>query len=37
MRKTGAIRGETAYGLTSLDPARADATRLLTRQHWSTE
>jgi predicted transposase YbfD/YdcC len=39
IKKTGEIRGETVYGLTSLDPVRADAARLLrlTRQHWGIE
>jgi predicted transposase YbfD/YdcC len=39
MKKTGEVRGETVYGLTSLDPERADAARLLrlTRHHWRIE
>jgi len=39
LKKTGEVRGETVYGLTSLAPARADAARLLrlTRQHWTIE
>jgi len=37
--KTGQIRSETVYGLTSLGPDRADAPRLLhlVRGHWSIE
>jgi predicted transposase YbfD/YdcC len=37
--KTGELRQETVYGLTSLSPVRADAARLLqlTREHWSIE
>jgi predicted transposase YbfD/YdcC len=39
LRKTGEIRAETVYGITSLDPARADPDRLLRigRQHWRIE
>jgi predicted transposase YbfD/YdcC len=39
LRKTGEIRAETVYGVTSLAPARADAGRLLriARQHWRIE
>jgi predicted transposase YbfD/YdcC len=35
----GETRTETAYGITSLDPRQADASRLLTlvRGHWSIE
>lgn len=37
--KTGEVRQETVYGLTSLPSTRADAARLLqlTRAHWSIE
>ena len=39
IKKSGAIRGETVYGLTSLAPARADVDQLLglTRHHWGIE
>jgi predicted transposase YbfD/YdcC len=39
LRSTGETRRETVYGLTSLDPARADAQRLLRiiRHHWCIE
>ena len=39
LTKTGEVRTETVYGLTSLDHARADPARLLrlTRQHWRIE
>lgn len=39
LRKTGEIRAETVYGVTSLAAARADADRLLqiVRQHWRIE
>jgi predicted transposase YbfD/YdcC len=39
LKKTGAVRGETVYGVSSLAPRRADAQRLLrlTRQHWRIE
>jgi predicted transposase YbfD/YdcC len=39
LRSTGETRRETVYGLTSLDPARADAHRLLRiiRHHWRIE
>jgi len=38
-KKSGRQRHETVYGVTSLTPQQADATRLLrlTRQHWSIE
>lgn len=38
-RKTGEVRTETGYGITSLDPTRADAERLLrlSRRHWRIE
>ena len=38
-KKTGEVRGETVYGVSSLAPAHADAARLLrlTRQHWRIE
>jgi predicted transposase YbfD/YdcC len=37
--KTGQLRQETVYGITSLSPQRADARQLLslTRGHWSIE
>ncbi len=39
LRKTGEVRAETVYGITSLDPARAAAARLLqiARHHWRIE
>lgn len=39
IQKTGEVRTETVYGVTSLDRARADADRLLrlTRHHWRIE
>ena len=39
LKKTGEVRGETVYGITSLAPSRADAQHLLrlTRQHWRIE
>jgi predicted transposase YbfD/YdcC len=39
IQRTGALRAETVYGVTSLDGARADAARLLrlTRHHWRIE
>jgi predicted transposase YbfD/YdcC len=39
LKKTGEMRGETVYGVTSLAPRRADAARLLrlSRQHWRIE
>lgn len=39
IKKTGVQRHEVVYGLTSLAPAKADATRLLrlVRQHWAIE
>jgi predicted transposase YbfD/YdcC len=39
IKKPGAVRGETVYGLTSLPAADADAARLLrlTRHHWGIE
>jgi predicted transposase YbfD/YdcC len=39
LKKTGELRGETVYGLTSLAPPRADPVRLLhvTRHHWRIE
>ena len=39
LKKSGRVRGETVYGLTSLAPARADARQLLalTRHHWRIE
>jgi hypothetical protein len=38
-KKTGEVRGEMVAGVTSLDPDRADAARLLilVRGHWSIE
>jgi len=38
-KRTGQVRHETVYGITSLPPQRADAARLLNlvRQHWSIE
>jgi len=38
-KKTGAVRTQTVYGLTSLDRPRADAARVLalTRHHWHIE
>lgn len=38
-KKTGEVRGEVIAGVTSLDPDRADAARLLglVRGHWSIE
>ena len=38
-QRTGQVRHETVYGITSLPPQRADADRLLSlvRQHWSIE
>lgn len=37
--KTGEVERETVYGVTSLSPERADASRLLTlvREHWHIE
>ena len=39
LRKTGEIRRESVYGVTSLSPAQADPERLLslTRHHWRIE
>ena len=39
LKKTGEVRGEVVYGVTSLDAGRSDARRLLclTRQHWRIE
>ena len=39
LRRTGEIRAETVYGVTSLDAPRADPSRLLrlARQHWRIE
>lgn len=39
LKKTGEVRGETVYGMTSLDARHADAGRLLrlSRQHWCIE
>jgi predicted transposase YbfD/YdcC len=39
LKKTGEVRGEVVYGVTSLAHAHADAERLLrlTRQHWRIE
>lgn len=38
-KKTGEVTTQTVYGITSLAPAEADASRLLTfgRQHWHIE
>lgn len=38
-KKTGEVTTQTVYGVTSLSPAEADASRLLTfvRQHWHVE
>jgi predicted transposase YbfD/YdcC len=38
-KKTGGVRGETVYGITSLAPEEADASRLLelVRCHWHIE
>ena len=38
-KRTGQVRRETVYGITSLAPQRVDAARLLNlvRQHWAIE